>query len=301
LEKKGTTLIAGCAPSNPTVDLTTAIGEGVSEGIPHALGDAVEGFAKMTPRRRLKAGSEEYLNAQFGWRPLLNDLKSFGQRIINGDAAYKQFERDSGKLVRRRNSFPPETEKKTTVFANAVSPYYSPSSSTLDDGLASEGQVIREEVTTRKVWFSGAFTYYVPPRSNDQTDDMARGFIWARKSLGLGFSPDAVWNLLPWSWAVDWFSSTGDVLKNLDSWILYNQVLAYGYVMEEVSTTFTYTFIGPTGFKSQAIPSVVVLTRESKTRIKATPYGFGLTWDGLSTFQKSIIAALGLNRGSGKH
>jgi hypothetical protein len=71
----------------------------------------------------------------------------------------------------------------------------------------------------------------------------------------------------------------------------------YGYIMEHSIVRDTYT-LSATGFNQpQAVPPATFVT-ETKLRRGANPFGFGLTWDGLSTFQKSILAALGITRGS---
>lgn len=302
LYEKGAKAIARCAPTNPTIDLSTFLGELAGDGIPHVAGSFLKGLRGMLPGERRKALSGEYLNYQFGWRPFVSDLKGIAHRIVDGDAAYRQYLRDSGKLVRRRYSFPPEHSEKTEVFMpSTYGPWYLPSSSGLDDQTYSYGKVMRSETIDRKIWFSGAFTYYIPPPDNWGTDSVARQVIWAKKSLGLRLTPDSVWNLMPWSWAIDWFSDVGDVLKNLDAWIIDNQVLAYGYIMETVVTKWTYTYVGPTGLQGAPLPTPVTLTTTSKLRLKATPYGFGIDLEALSGFQKSIIAALGFNRGRKRH
>jgi len=301
LEEMGATAIARCSPTKPTIDFTTAIGEFVQDGIPHLVGSGLKELRTMLPSQRRKALAGEYLNFQFGWRPFINDVTSIAARIVDGDAAYQQFLRDSGKLVRRRYDFPTKTEESTKIISYAGNPWYAPSTSTLDATPSQFGQVVRLEKITHKVWFSGAFTYLALPPTNGWRDTAAGAFIWLKKSWGLGLTPDAVWNLAPWSWAVDWFTNAGDVLENMDAWILDGQVLAYGYMMETCVTSWTYLYVGPTGLKGSPTPSPITLTTTSKKRVGANPYGFGLTWDGLTTFQKSIIAALGLNRGHGKH
>jgi len=44
-----------------------------------------------------------------------------------------------------------------------------------------------------------------------------------------------------------------------------------------------------------AVAPVTVRTTVKK-RIKANPFGFGISWDGLSTTQQAIAAALGITR-----
>jgi hypothetical protein len=138
--------------------------------------------------------------------------------------------------------------------------------------------------------------YYIPPSGN-LLDEMRRVAIESRRLFGVSLTPDVIWNLTPWSWALDWFGSMGDFLSNLSSWIVANQVLAYGYMMEHTISTYTYTFVGPTGLYPPTLrPNDLTLISECKKRIKATPYGFGLSWDGFTPIQWAVTAALGLTR-----
>jgi hypothetical protein len=298
LDEMGTTAIARCAPTNPTADLTTFLGEFITEGFPRMVGGAIGALRNAEESVAHKHVADEFLNWNFGWVPFIGDVKDLSKGIVHADRIIDQYTRDSGKLVRRRYGFPVEESHDTTVIATGVNPFYSPSSSVLYDlSLPASGKVVRTHYKYRRVWFSGGFTYYIPPRGGSQRDEMARQIILAKQTLGLRLTPDAVWNLAPWSWLIDWFSNAGDVLRNLSSWILDNQVLRYGYVMEHTISQYRYTFVGPTTFQSgSAVPVDVIATSESKIRRKATPYGFGVQYEGLSFLQKAILTALGISR-----
>jgi len=123
----------------------------------------------------------------------------------------------------------------------------------------------------------------------------------------LGAQPDlnTLWQLTPWSWAVDWFSDAGNLVKNLQSKISYGTVMRYGYVMEKTTVTDTYsaglqdTSLDPTYGALQPpypVVSPITLRVTTKKRVQANPFGFGLSWDGLSSTQKAIVAALGITR-----
>jgi len=87
------------------------------------------------------------------------------------------------------------------------------------------------------------------------------------------------------------------VLNNFWKFKVEGLVMRYGYLMEHSIVRDTYTIDG-TGLKSEFLPiQPLVLVTETKIRRKANPFGFGLKWDGLSPFQLSIAAALGLSKG----
>jgi hypothetical protein len=291
----GTEAIARCSPSNPTANVTTFLGETLSEGLPHFVGHSLKELAGMNPKKLRKALSGEFLNYEFGWLPFVSDLRSLSQSLLNSHKILSQYSRGSGTLTRRRYVFP---DVKTTsidrVLSNAV-PWTLIGSSVMTRFGPHSGQVFCETKTLQSRWFSGAFTYYIPPPSS-LIGDIDRKVIFAKKLLGASLTPDSVWNLAPWSWLVDWFTDTGDVLKNLDNWIIDNQVLAYGYIMEHTMSTNAYTFVGDTSLRTSVPVPTVTFVNECKLRRKATPYGFGFTWDTLSHLQQAILVALGLSR-----
>jgi hypothetical protein len=298
LNQLGTDAIARCSPVNPSSDLATSAGEMVSEGLPKAIGGTLMSWRNLSNRQRKRAIGEEYLNYQFGWAPLVNDIRGLCRTVTHVGPIMDQLENNSGKLVRRAYEFPASVTRSSTKVGGLRSPYISPSGTSLYDGVfLNKGQVFCEEIIAKRQWFSGAFTYYVPPRDGSLKTDMARAVLLSRKTLGLTLTPDTVWNLTPWSWLVDWFSNADSVLRNWSNWALFNQVLAYGYVMEHTVHANSYVFTGPLGFQAKgvSVPSLILVS-ETKKRLRATPYGFGLSWTGLSTIQKAILGALGLAR-----
>jgi len=297
LNQLGTDAIARCSPVNPTADAVTSLGEIVSDGLPKAVGGTLGNWRNLSNRSRRRAIGEEYLNVEFGWKPFVNDLKDLCKGVIEGNSIMEQLERNSGHLVRRRYDFPISVDENTTPLGGLRSVTYSPSSNVLSDIVnLNKGQVYRREITAKHQWFSGAFTYYIPPRDGSRRTEMARAVLKARSTIGVSLTPDTVWNLQPWSWLIDWFSNADSVLRNWSNWALYNQVLWYGYIMEHTVHQYQYIFTGPTGIKGLGSCPSLSTVAETKVRRAATPYGFGFSWSGLSTLQKSILAALGIAR-----
>jgi hypothetical protein len=285
LDRAGATAIAQCKPTNSVADLSTFLGETIREGLPRLIGSST--WESRTLRAR-QAG-EEYLNVQFGWRPLISDITDFGRGVTHAREVVAQYERDAGKVVRRKYYFPTERTSETFRMDNT----YPPGTSQIT--WTSSGELIRTRETVRKRWFSGAFTYYLPT-GYDSRSEMDRLALLADR-LGLDLKPDVVWNLSPWSWAADWFTNAGDVLSNVTAFKIDGLVMRYGYIMEHTVVRDTYS-LGPctmsNGIKVQADP--ITYVTETKVRRQANPFGFGVTWDGLSPFQLSILAALGVTR-----
>lgn len=296
LDELGTKAIARCEPTRSVAELSTATGEFLKEGIPRI--PLIKGLEKRA-RTVINAG-DEYLNYAFGWVPLVNDVVDTAKFIQKHDKLISQFERDSGRPVRRQFRFPiekPEVEIEG-VYENATLAL--PTFPWTQYHFGPKGVLTVTKTTSREVWFSGSFTYYLPSSLPGRSGigDSANS---ARQLLGAKLNPEVLWNLTPWSWAIDWFSNTGDYFSNLSAFAENGLVMNYGYVMEKSIVTRTFRHSGPSGLRRAgggAFPTSVSVSyiTESKQRREATPYGFGISLESLTGFQQSILVALGLSK-----
>lgn len=290
LNAYGATAVARCKPTNPIADLSTAIGEIYREGLPHLVGSQTW----KNRNQRLKNLGGDYLNVQFGWRPLLNEVSSFANAITHAKTVLEQYERDAGKSVRRQYRFPEHRSVEETVLNDSRSAILLGGSSEFYD-FENLGRLVLTREIVQNRWFSGAFTYYLPT-GYDSRKMMDKYALAAKKLFGLTPTPDTLWNLAPWSWAVDWFSSTGDVISNLTSWAIDGLVMHYGYIMEHTVVRDTYS-LSDTGLIDRNVKvQPLTFVTETKIREPANPFGFGLTYDGLSPSQKAILVALGISK-----
>lgn len=289
----GTQAIARVIPTNPVADLATFIGE-LREGIPRLGLDTL----KRRSGKARSAGSD-YLNYEFGWKPLVNDIKKFAKAVTQQEKILRQYERNSGKPLRRNTTISDTTSTEMEDLGSGWKPrpflpYY------VDENVVA-GRMTKITVTKCRQWFSGSFTYYLPPMERDQG-------IWstrANKLLGTRLTPELVWNLSPWSWALDWFGNTGDVLHNISAFANDGLVMPYAYVMEEKSITHTYELRGVRYNFPNTSPQLAgdfnfdqSFVTTTKKRLGASPYGFGLLPDvDFTPRQWAISVALGLSRG----
>jgi hypothetical protein len=153
-----------------------------------------------------------------------------------------------------------------------------------------------EREITRKIWFKGAFTYFLPTgyESRNRVD---RAALFASEILGLEITPETIWNLTPWSWAADWVSNIGDVMSNVSDFASDGLVLRYGYLMENTIIKDTYTVTGTDLHRYGPTTIQNTFITEVKKRRRATPFGFGLDEGSFTPRQTAIIAALGISRG----
>lgn len=289
LNEAGATAIARCKPTNSPADLSVALAELVREGLPKALGSLFWRDKTLSARN---AGGE-YLNYEFGWKPMVSDILNTAKAVIDADRIIYQYRRDAGRVVRRRYEFPIESDSDITLYMSNVNVHCAPSGYNMFRSGSPTGKVMRYRETTRRRWFSGAFTYYLPDANHAS---WLNAPAEARHLLGLSLTPDTIWNLSPWSWAIDWFTNAGDVISNFSDFAVDGLVLRYGYIMEHTVTKDTYVFEGDTGLTGPTRPPSLTLVSETKIRKRANPFGFGVTWDGLTNRQNAILAALGLSR-----
>jgi hypothetical protein len=291
----GTKAIAACKPTNSVADVSTFLGELLRDGIPSLVGSSVHAWESITDA--LRGAGDEFLNVEFGWLPFQRDVTNFATAVVDADRVLAQYERDAGKVVRRRFRFEPVVVNSASVVASNAAPYIWVDHSALHQTGVGQGRVLRLLTETTERWFSGAFTYYLPKGADSIRSRLGKAVQQAKHLLGLTLTPETIWNLTPWSWATDWLLNTGDVLSNVSDWAIDGLVLKYGYIMEHSKTVDRYSFAGPTDFQSEAArPSVITLVNETKKRRKATPFGFGLTWDGFTAQQAAIAAAIGVTR-----
>ncbi len=298
LRNWGTVAVDRVSPVNSIASVATTLGELRNEGLPALVG--MQLHKNRPPRnpsvadaqKTAQSAGSEFLNWQFGIAPLLGDLDNFVKAVSQSGKILRQLERDSGRVVRRRYRFPLESE---TVRLNPVNSQQWPTlpssaTPTSDIGVRSTNIVIK-----RERWFSGAFTYYLP-NGGSTFDRVARGYLEAEKLFGTSPDLETIWNLTPWSWASDWAFNTGSVLANLTDAAQYGLVMPYGYIMETTTSEYQTVNVGPSyyGVPGNAWPLTV--RRTVKKRLRASPFGFGLTWDGLDTVQKAILVALGITR-----
>jgi hypothetical protein len=306
----GTQAIARVKPTSSVADLSVNLGELFKEGLPHLAGSSLWQSRLKEYSEAATRGADEYLNYTFGILPLIDGIKDTANAVSKSEKILRQYERDAGKVVRRRYEFPIVKETVPTQTRPITFPQLG-SKVNGDYGIMNTDTVLAfahpdhsnnfarpiyvDSSSEIKRWFSGAFSYYLPT-SYYARDKWSRAAIDADKLLGIELTPEVLWNLTPWSWAADWFGNFGDVLANVSDYATDGLVLRYGYIMEERTMTTTYTMpdVRFRGYPPLNLTQTHV--RVLKRRLPATPFGFGLTFDGFSTKQKAILAALGISK-----
>lgn len=298
----GAKAIANSAPTKPRSSLTTAFGEFLSEGLPSLIG------AGLIQNRlsRIRSSGSEYLNVQFGWLPLLSEIRSIATSLKNASATLRQFERDAGKRVRRSYGFNTQTTGYTEILQDSgqttlgwfnAKQYDAGFFDVLRQGVR-PNKLLLENSKSVSIWFKGEFQYFVP-RPEGFWERIEEFEKKANILLGTSITPEVLWNLSPWSWLLDWSYNVGDLMSNTTLLADNGLVMRYGYLMRHTQE-FNRFYIpdGATVFTGGASPGTISATfsRNTKERFRATPYGFALNPASFSAGQWAILGALGLTK-----
>jgi len=269
----GSTAIARSIPDIPEFSLFRFVGE-LREGLPKIP------LKLLAKERKLRNVGGEYLNVQFGVMPMISDLQKFLEALQHPAlrSAVKHQLNEEFRVRKVIDKGTNSVTRSTTATERA----------TVSNLTASSGYVTT--VSKFRIWSSCSFAYYQVTALDRLLDDLDN------QLGGLGAVPTAIdmWNLLPWSWLIDWFTNFNHVITNLSYLGRDGLYLQRGYIMGSFSDVETSHSSGI--LYGNGVSTTGVRTFERKYRVRASPFGFGLSWADFSPFQLSILGSLGLNR-----
>lgn len=250
--------------------------------------DGIVSLSRRDWRSTAKNVGSEHLNQQFGWMPLIRDIENAIKVLTTIDAMIY------GSSTRRSRTIKYSTFHAEYAGGDRVMTRYSDGSYlSSSDSSTLQPMVISDlsydvRLSARLIPIArpglGANTFI------DQVEEVLR-------KLGAWY-PALGWDLLPYSWLIDWATSLGTAINNAGY---------YGNNPGQVSidyawATSCYRALSRIEFKkSRAVSGLVTRTalfpgKElsiTKIRHGATPFGMGLDLKGLSSWQISILVALG--------
>lgn len=242
----------------------------------------------------------EYLNVEFGWKPFLKDLQKIARTIVDVDAKWRQLVHDHHRRIRKNNFqlYGATLEDSVLNYGKGIfipkpanSGFYP--GSTVQSGKPLTETASEHTITDVKYWANGAFRLLLPSISPAGIPE--KDFRLWYDTLGIVPTPSLLYKVTPWSWLIDWFTNVGDILDNYEAIMIDGVAAEYLYVSCHWRKRITTQVTGPWG------SSFKVDYSEVKARDQASPYGFGLSFDNLTTRQLLILGALGLtNFHSGK-
>jgi len=318
MELDGSRGIGLTVPTAPEANLAQMLGE-LRERLPHIPGaelrakmlhsgaNAARSGTNATSGRGYKqreaaaVAGDEYLNVQFGIKPLLSDIEKLAHSVKNASMIIKQFRRDSGKIIRRKVSLYDRTsltERPDEPMSLVLNPFVPGFDNVTSDFFESySGARACSDSIRQRAWFSGAYTYHLA----EAHDFLSKAEMYeqlADKLLGSSIDAALFWELTPWSWLIDWHINVGSFLRNVELLSKDSLVVRYGYVMHETHAIRTWVTKQPMIDKNgRSIGHPAAFSNiMSKNRERATPYGFGRTSSEFTPQQWAILGALGMTK-----
>jgi len=298
------------APTADQFSISAFVGE-LREGLPSLIPALLstgskKSFTSILKRqtRRAKDAGSDYLNVQFGWIPLLNDVRSIATALATATAAIS----GNSLETHRRREKPDKDE--TIAGSSALSTVILRETNALFETVGSGTSASKGSGFLADNWVSQrhqidysfeAEFLRLPDGQKDYgpyLQKFSELFRW-------DITPSDLWQLAPWSWLVDWFFDIGGQLESWQS-ATTNRILslyAYGMRDERLTTTSivsnmridlvsfpSRTYVGPRAVFTQ-------YNVRRRQRIKANPFGYVLNpLSQLSAGQLAILAALGLTK-----
>ncbi|DAD51981.1 maturation protein, partial [ssRNA phage Gerhypos.1_25] len=271
----GSSAIAKSIPDIPDFSLPRFIGE-LREGLPKVP------LTILGSERKVRSAGGEYLNLQFGLMPTVSDLQKLFQLLMSPRA--NDFIRHNLDEEFRVRKVLDKGESTVNTNLTGTSEMY-----TLYQYLSRNDKVTSTRTQSYRIWSSCTFKYYQVHQLQNLISDL-------EKQLGMGVIPTAIdfWNLIPWSWFVDWFTNFNDVVTNLSYLGRSGLHLQRGYIMGTFKDEEVLRHTGT--INGVPYDTVGTISYERKYRVRASPFGFGLTWKEFNAFQTSILGALTISR-----
>nr|UJQ84878.1 MAG: hypothetical protein 1 [Leviviridae sp.] len=259
---------------------------------------------KRKSRIFLSRSGKNHLAIQFGIMPIISDVMNWMEAYKNAEKRARQLLRDNGKWVRRKRFLTPKpgTEYTTTSVVNKSTPNHPDVVPYLVTQCYGGGTMARTEESYLKfieVWAVGKSKYWLP-------DDILKSplrldILKRRNHTDLSFTLETLYNLVPWSWFVDYFFGLGHFIAAISNGGIGNTVVfEYAYVMRREHHSrrtkyVQYVYKDASG-GTTPVTSNITKTGDLKSRVAASLFGFGLVEQDLSPVQLGILGALGLSK-----
>lgn len=280
MDSLGATAMSRVLPTDPNAEVLNALAELYRDGLPLVPGDNIrkDGLKRQTP-------GNEFLNYEFGIKPLYSDIKKFRDSAKNSGDLIEKFLSQSDRAIRRRYFYPATTSERFVQSSDFGYP--------VESSIRWYGATLYRRTTER--WFEGVFEYHIP-KGDDMLSKIRRWEAQANHLYGTRLTPEVVWNASPWSWFADWFTNIGDVMKNVSALGSDGLRMRYGFFMSR-ETLLTQTHARSDPINGVVYTGSYTTTRTVKQRRVANPYGFGVTGLSTSLRQKAVAAAIASSRG----
>lgn len=304
----GATVYSRAKPAKPIVSLSNFLIE--LRELPQLIRTMRQAFeiakdipfdlpARLRDKKKVKDLLSAHVGVEFGLLPTIRDLAGMLKSVDEFQNFLDRYSSYDGKAK--------SVKRRVTVYEK----HDSISSSNPINFTTSKA---RENISQTLVQSDGAQSYYYAewgdvvwgvaefsvalkaPSSVKEERDLYRRY------LGLTLSPEVIWNAVPWTWLLDWAGNIGDVYSNVSESAADSTVIRSGWVMRHKylhanCSLWTGTKSGTFSTRKEAgsnAGSESTLWHETKSRVRADPYGVRILQPDLSARQAAVLGSLGL-------
>lgn len=280
------------APTKEIAQIGETIVSLLRGDIPHIF-SRIENLARNpTWSRAGKTAGGEYLNTVFGWTPLIRDFENAIKVLTTVDHLIY------GTAYRRHRKVKWDT-KFSTVQGGVpgTRSIYAPSGTSSVGAGTSLPEY--QHIMKYDVFLSARLVPIARPGlgANKFIDEAGEKL----QQLGLWY-PALGWDLLPYSWLIDWFTNLGASLNNAYTYGSQPGMISSDYIwatsrvqaITHLNFGLDGVWLSQSGGTQARYSGHPRTVSTAKTRFQANPFGFGLDLSGLNASQVAILAALGL-------
>lgn len=267
-----TKLLARSNPGTASLQLPVSISE--LRDLPKMLRNAGRTVAGK--------GANAYLSYQFGWKPLISDLSKLLDITAQTDKQLEKLNRlTSQNGARFRANLGTVTGSGGLGSAVAESQAFFCTGSYSDNGSRHRWGSCR--------WFPTALAKV--GKDNDAKRSLAR-------RIAIGLHPTQglsnLWEALPWSWLVDWFSNLGDYIQATNHGIAVPSSTAC--IMTQYTEERRWVIKDPPSWCVLSPPPYATLVKQYRV-VKSTAVNLKFNMPILTDRQIGILASLSIVRG----
>jgi hypothetical protein len=274
IDAAATAVLARTNPGRPILSVPTFVYE--LKDLPGMIKDI--GQYKLKQLDKVRNHANWSLSYQMGWKPLISDLLktlTFQEEV---ERRVDELQRLwSSKGLKRRLKLGSDSKAQDFPFV-------------LESQLGVTFNAIWKNATTAKMWGTVRWKPTAVPSTPPGSKELNR-YAFGLVTGVQGFRPEVLWDMMPWSWMIDWFGNVGDYLAATS-----NNVPCEHGLVNIMRQTNTQIYLTRTDNKDIVKGGEGYARYERKERFIRTGAVITASLPFLNGRQLSILGALALQR-----
>jgi hypothetical protein len=266
--------IANSHPGEPAISLPNFLYE--LKDLPGMLKDLARKIGKKHPKAPPKSLADDYLAYTFGWAPFVSDIMDI--------AGVTEWTASRARMLEniRKQGFTSRKKQRGTYESK-----WTENNAMYDNRAFPDTRGTALNSVTSQAWVSSRWKYTNKlPLGSSLSSERSR---LVPAALGLGLSFSTMWDAMPWSWMVDYFTDISSIAK-----IHQNRA---GFKFDsavEMEYAVVHRTIYPAKSQWAKVPVTQVYEKKSRYPANATLADAGLNF--LSPRQILTLGALSVSR-----